>query len=315
MAVESVVVIPRNGYVNRLQAWASSAALAAEWDAPLSVCWEPEPVAPAAVSDLFESRTLHQWMSPDEVENLCGVSHQELPRYLTHFPERSLVVLAGHDRGEQEFMPQLHKLAHSSSRPLRVVIIAGGIFGNVDEQRQRRYRHEFYQRLPWKASISERVDKCLSDRSDYVGLHIRQTDRSRQAPTQRQISNAVEQLQLISGLSSMFVAADTAAGLDSWMQRVNDLGMHAWSSGTSDHARGSVDAGIDALIEWQILGRSRGLVFSAASSFGAEAAVAAGEIPVFALSAPPSRQRVRAAREWFHAAVTYPLRHGPFVRS
>ena len=309
-----MVVIPRNGYVNRLQAWASSAALAAEWDAPLSVCWEPESIAPAAVSDLFESRTLHQWMSSDEVEELCGGPHQELPRYLTHFPERSLVVLAGHDRGEQEFIPELLELVDSVAQPLRVVIIAGGTFGAVDEERQRRYRHEFYQRLPWNSTIADRVAAVIGDNSNFLGLHIRQTDRSREAPTSRQVTAAVQELKDASGLSSIFVAADTAPALAEWQEILGGMGLRAWTAGTTDHARDSVEAGIAALIEWQVLGRSRGLVFSAASSFGAEAAVAAGDVPVFPLRAAPSLQRARAARDWLRAGMTYPLRHGPFAR-
>lgn len=314
MAVERVVVIPRNGYVNRLQAWASSAALAAEWDVPLSVCWEPESIAPATAGDLFESRTLHQWVSPTEVAELCGVRHQELPRYLTHIPERSLVVLAGHDRGEQVFIPGLLTLVDSAAQPLRVVIIAGGAFGSADEERRRRYRHEFYRRLPWKRSITERVESVIGEHTNFLGLHIRQTDRSRQAPTSRQLVEAVQRLKDVSGLSSVFVAADTSPALVAWQQILREMGLEAWTAGTSDHARDSVDAGIAALIEWQVLGRSRGLVFSAASSFGVEAAVAAGDVPALGLTAAPSLQRLRAAREWLRAGATYPLRHGPLAR-
>jgi len=314
MAVERVVVVPRNGYVNRLQAWASSAALAAEWDAPLSVCWEPESTAPATVGDLFSSRTLHQWVSSDGVEELCGIRHQELPRYLSHIPERSLVVLAGHDRGEQVFVPELLELVDTAAQPVRVVIIAGGAFGGADEERQRRYRREFYQRLPWKQSITERVESVVDGRTDFLGLHIRQTDRSRQAPTTRQVVEAMQRLREASGLSSVFVATDTSAALVEWQKTLEAMGVQAWTAGTSDHARDSVDAGIAALIEWQVLGRSRGVVFSAASSFGAEAAVAAGDVHAFGLTAKPSLQQARAAREWLLAGATYPLRHRPFAR-
>ena len=314
MAVERVVVVPRNGYVNRLQAWASSAALAAEWDAPLSLCWESESIAPAKTGDLFESRSLHQWVSSEEVEELCGVRHQELPRYLTHIPERSLVVLAGHDRGEQVFVPELLELVDTAAQLVRVVIIAGGAFGTADDERQRTYRHEFYRRLPWKQSIAERVESVIGERADFLGLHIRQTDRSRQAPTRRQVVQAMQRLTEVCGLSSVFVAADTSAALVAWQQTLGVMGMQAWTAGTSDHARDSIDAGIAALIEWQILGRSQGVVFSAASSFGAEAAVVAGDVPAFGLTAKPSLQGARAAREWLRTSATYPLRHGPFAR-
>lgn len=313
MAVERVVVIPRNGYVNRLQAWASSAALAAEWDAPLAVCWEPEAIAPAEVDDLFDSRTMHQWISPADVEEWCGAPHSVLPRYLTLLPGRSVLVLAGHDRGEQVFMDELNDAIESSSQPLTVVIIAGGHFGIADEAVQRRRRAEFYRRLPWRSFIANRVDALVADRREFLGLHIRQTDRSQQAPTPAQVAAAVSELHSITGLSSIFVAADTAESLHVWQERCRSLGLEPWTAGTTDHGRDSIAAGVDALIEWQVLGRSSGLVFSDASSFGAEAAVAAGDVPLMPLSATQARQRVRAARNLIRAALTYPLRHGPFA--
>lgn len=314
MAVERVVIIPRNGYVNRLQAWASSAALAADWDAPLSVCWEPEAIAPAGVEDLFESRSLHQWMSPQDVAALAGAAHQDLPRYLTYLPQRSVVVLAGHDRGEQVFMPELVEQVDSVAGPVTVVIIAGGNFGLVDEELQKRRRREFYARLPWRASITDRVEQLVEGHDSFLGLHIRHTDRSQQAPTPRQIRTALSELRNETAIASTFVAADTADSLREWSDRCLALGLQPWSAGTTDHARESIAAGVDALVEWQILGRSRGLVFSAASSFGSEAAVAAGDVPEFGLSAGRGLQRLRGAREVLRAGATYPRRHGPFAR-
>lgn len=314
MAVDRVVVVPRNGYVNRLQAWASSAALAAEWDAPLSACWEPESIAPAGVGDLFESRSLHQWISPADVEKLCGAPHQDLPRYLTYLPAQSVVVLAGHDRGEQAFMPELIEKVESTTGPLTIVIIAGGTFGLVDEELQQRRRREFYERLPWRAAITDRVEQLVEDHHSFLGLHIRHTDRSQQAPTPRQIRTALSELRDETAIASTFIAADTADSLREWSDRCVALGLQPWSAGTTDHARDSVAAGIEALIEWQVLGRAQGLVFSAASSFGAEAAVAAGEVPEFGLSAGRGLQRLRGAREVLRDGATYPKRHGPFAR-
>ncbi len=314
MAVERVVVIPRNGYVNRLQAWASSAALATEWGAPLAVCWEPETVAPAQVEDLFDSQPLHQWISPEDVEKLCGAPHHVLPRYLTRLQDRQVLVLAGHDRGEQVFMDELNDAVESSSQLLTVVIIAGGHFGSAGEMVQRQRRSEFYRRLPWRSSIRDRVNTLLMGRSEFMGLHIRQTDRSQQAPTAAQVVSAVTELHATTGYRSIFIAADTAESLHVWRERCRSLELESWTADTSDHARDSIKASVDALVEWQVLGRSAGLVFSAASSFGAEAAVAAGDVPLMQLTATPARQRIRAARNLVRDAVTYPLRHGPFSR-
>lgn len=315
MAVDRVVVVPRNGYVNRLQAWASSAALAADWDAPLSVCWEPEEIAPAPHSALFGDKNLHQWVEPTEVERLCGSQHQDLPRYLTQLPDRPVIVLAGHDRGEAAFMPELATMVSASADPIVLVIIAGGTFGLVSEDAQRRRRREFYARLPWRSSISDRVEQLVASRGEFLGLHIRYTDRSEQAPTPRQIRAALLELRDETEIRSTFVAADTADSLLDWSQRCSVSGLQPWSAGTSDHARDSVAAGIEAMIEWQVLARAQGLVFSAASSFGAEAAVAAGDVPIRPLAASVGRQRARRLRALARDGFSYPLRHGPWARA
>ena len=94
-SVANVVVIPRNGYANRLQAWASAAIVARTWGAPLKVCWEEEAVCPADASSLFRSAGEGStFISSDEVEGLLGGSHEGLPRYLAHDSDSGVVTLA-----------------------------------------------------------------------------------------------------------------------------------------------------------------------------------------------------------------------------
>ena len=98
--LQRVIVVPRNGYINRIQAWASSATLATELGASCSVMWEPETVAAAAASDLFRDDAIAStFITAHELTTLLGQPHDSLPRYLTVMRPKGVVVLAGHDRG------------------------------------------------------------------------------------------------------------------------------------------------------------------------------------------------------------------------
>ena len=53
--ISRVVVVPRNGYANRLQAWASASVIGYRSDARVQVLWESEATASASPLDLFDS--------------------------------------------------------------------------------------------------------------------------------------------------------------------------------------------------------------------------------------------------------------------
>jgi len=314
MALERIIVVPRNGYANRLQAWASSSALSEIWQVPLEVCWEPEPIAPATQTDFFDPDAPVDWITPEELTDLLGSPHHMLPRYLTEMPERGLLVLAGHDRGEQHFMHQMREGVERAAQPLTLVIMAGGQFGVVGDQQQRAYRSQFYRALPWSRDISHAVETALAGRGPFIGLHIRQTDRSREAPTPKQLNLALRAMVENTGIRDAFIAADSSVALARWRNDVTSMGFNPWSVQTRSHDRGSRQASIDALIEWQILGHSSAVIYSARSSFGAEAAVMAGNVPIAALQSSANQQRLRALREMLRAAVTYPARHWPSAK-
>lgn len=310
MPASQIIVVPRNGYANRLQAWASASLLGAEWDVPVTLCWEPESIAPASLPDLFDVNQIPHLMSPEELEGFLGQPHRTLPRYLNQVPERSLITLAGHDRGEQVFMSELSRLVGVNSAQTTIVVIAGGHFGIGSTGEQRAGRRDFYHALAWSKEIESATQRLLNARNPFLGLHIRQTDRSRSAPTVGQIHRAMKELGNTTGVTDVFLAADTADAVCTWQSRLLDWGFRPWHAPTRDYARDSRPASVDALIEWRTLSHAVGLVFSAQSSFGAEAAVAAGEIVTRPLMASSMRQRSRTVHEILNAAVTYPKRHG-----
>lgn len=296
---ERIIIVPRNGYVNRLQAWASAAILAAEVDAPLEVLWEPEAVAPAGAEDLFDTaRGTTRFLDADAVTSVLGQPHSDTPRYLTANPDRHLLVLAGHDRGEQAFMEELVQHLGAGWAPRTLLIIAGGKFHLPNAPTFARQRQLFYEQMRWHPSITETAQTLLSQRDPFVALHIRQTDRSLEAPPGRAISKALEQLRDRTGITSLFVAADTDSALGHWSDRASALGFSPWSSGTTQFDRGQIEAGRQAMVDWILLGHARGSVYSATSSFAEEAAVASGHVADgLALAAPRTLQSLRRGRE------------------
>lgn len=308
--LERVIVLPRNGYANRLQAWASSAILAAHLDVPLEVAWEPQPIAPAGAADLFTSdRPGATFLTSADLRARIGGDHQDLPRYLTIDPSRQVVCLAGHERGEQVFMPDLAAALGHASRPRTLLVIAGGKFHLPGALAFAEQRSRFYAQLPWSAGIRAGTDAALAGHSDFIGLHIRETDRSIAAPTPGAIRGAVAALAERSGLTSLFIAADTLSARQRWLGEARSLGLSAWTTPEPALDRSAISAGIGALIDWRILGMAQSIVYSRESSFGEEAAVATGCIGAsLPLSASSGLQRIRRAEALGRAAVTYPRR-------
>ena len=305
-----IVVVPRNGYINRLQAWASAAALGASTGAPVQLCWEPEPIAPATPEQLFAPKTLtSSLMTPDELSALLGAPHVDLPRHLTRLPDRDVVVLAGHEVGEQAFMPRLKHLLDHSSAPFSLVVIAGGHFhlpGAVAPEEQRR---TFYESLAWSEPIESGTRAALAGREQFTGVHVRRTDRSREAPTWRMLGAALDDLRQRTGVDSIFVASDSAEGQQRGDLLARKHGLKPWTIEHGAHDRSSSAAAVAAMVDWRVLGAARALVYTASSSFGHEATVLGDTVSAsVALAAPPLIQRSRDARRIVTAALTYPQR-------
>lgn len=315
--LDQVVVVPRNGYVNRLQAWASAAILAAQLDAPLRIMWEPEEPARAAPDELFDpSLVRRSFWERARLDAVIGGPHEQLPRYLTHDRDRGLIVLAGHDRGEQAFMGPLAAMLLGLEEPTSLLIIAGGKFHLPTDEDFTRQRHVFYRRLAWHPDLDLLVDDQLRTHPSYVALHVRGTDRSLEAPSPRTLRDGLRALADSTDERSLFVAADSATSRDRWSDEAAVLGFSPWSVSAVEHDRSQPHAGRDAMLDWRLLGRATGLVYTAASSFGEEAAVATGNVAgCIPLSATPARQRARGAAALGRAAVTYPRRRGWWGRS
>jgi hypothetical protein len=315
----AVVVFPQSGYANRLQAIASAAILAESIHATWHVCWEPQAVAPTPAGQIFDHRLVAEhFLSAEEARERWGLVRSELPLYLTASLDGRRVVVAGHDRGEQSLMPDLRECL-VAQEPKVIVIVAGGKFDlrgdatltSNQAQAFRGKRYEQYQRLRFSAAIEDAAEESATRHTPLVGLHLRYSDRSQEAPWRHRIWPALRTVVHDSGSDRVFVASDRARERERWLSYLTKQGLQPWTVRPESFDRSDPLSAVGALVDWRILTRSAGMVYFAASSFAEEAAVASGAFDrSIGLGASSTRAAVVRARTYATAAVTYPARHG-----
>jgi len=283
--VDTIVLFTVNGYANRLQAMASAALLAQQTGASLWICWEYQDAAPAAAEELFGTEFIRHWfISSDQVAQTFGISCRDIPRYLTVDQDSERIFLAGHDRGEQFFMKELAHVLGAGNHARELFIVAGGQFfiptstsNEVDKSiisGFRQARHDFYRHVQWHTDIETEVARQRVGHDRYIGLHLRYTDRSDQAPWFHQVRSSVRAVSTSLGVDNIFVAADSGQAREKGVALARSLGLDPWLVKGIELNRMGSGAGQAAIVDWILLSRSCGMVYFAASTFAEEAAVA-----------------------------------------
>jgi hypothetical protein len=96
-----------------------------------------------------------------------------------------------------------------------------------------------------------------------------------------------------------------------WIDKLTSDYKEPWFVDSTRHNRESRHAGVDALVEWNLLARSTAMVFANDSSFGHEAALCTLRPEMnLGLTAPVWQQTSRKVFRVFRAGLTYPARHG-----
>lgn len=308
-AISAVVVVPRSGYINRLQSIASSSLLATELNADFRVCWEEQSVAPASASTLFDSRFIDKYfMSAVEFFSEFGLQCSEVPRYLNQ--SNGVITLAGYEYGEQHFMEELKVWIQQLNTPQTLLISAGGNFSWGAPEVAIETRGAWYRNLVFADSIETPAKNALSLHRSYIGVHLRFTDRSHETPLSKEIESAILKQAEDFGLTSIFIASDSASQRDKWVGKLAKLGLDPWFVDPTSLDRNTEQAGIAAMIDWKILGHAVSSVYFAASSFGHEAAAMAGSTKTsIALPGHPVRRWQSKGRELASALINYPRKH------
>jgi hypothetical protein len=282
--VKQVIIVPRNGYLNRLQAMASASILAESLGADFSVCWLPQTAAPAPQEVVFASDSELRFIPESELERILGFSLESFPRYVNSHDVSDIgrvITLAGHDLGEQPLMSDFAQ-ALSADDSEFVVILAGGRFSlnsgsqpvTWDSVDFRNERSTWYRTLKLAPEIDSVWPKLTGD--PFVGLHLRYSDRSHQTPSRAEIKRAVVNLCRSAGINRVFVASDSLKERDYWCQILSGLGLFPWVVDTDYVPAAEFMGDVLALIDWRILANAQATVYFTESSFGYEAAIASG---------------------------------------
>ena len=307
--VARVIVVPLSGYINRLQAIASSSIVAERFHADFSVCWTDINVSPAPAADIFSSDFVAKHVIDSTVfRNVSGLEPKEVPPYLD--VSDNVISLAGLDKGEQAFMPQLQSLIEKSQQPSTLVFSAGGNFSLSEPGAAILQRGDWYRNFTFSDAIESQANEFLTNRAPYVGLHLRYTDRSHETPLERAIDQAISNQVELMSTDSVFIASDTEKARDKWINKLQRAGLKPWVNEVELNSEFVSRAGIGALVDWKILGHAGSSVFFAASSFGHEAAVMAGSVGTsVALEGHPI-QRIRSrSKELAGSLANYPRNH------
>ena len=298
-----------SGYINRLQALASSRILAEDLDADFSFCWIPFRYVPGAAQDTLSGAFCERYeVSPEWTVDHFGFDVDAVPRYVTPSVDGRWISLRGHDRGEQALIPELVTAIRAQGRVELIVAVAGGTFSldatPAGTERFLERKRDFYRGLTLHEGIESSVRAALAEQpAPYFGLHLRYTDRSHQTPLPRDIRAALETTTAATGLSRVFVASDTALERDRWHREARAMGLEPWSIDHPALDREDPASAHAALIDWRLLGNAQRLVYFAESSYATEAAVAAGAWATsIALRPHAGRAAALKAREYASAA-------------
>ena len=309
-----VVIVPRNGYVNRLQALISAQILAGEIDAELELAWLAQPAAPSAVDSVLDVAGFPGRLAGSDFSLPGGTQFNDVPVGITPIGESSLLV-AGGLAGEQVLMPELRRELAGPAKTL--VIVAGGKFwlrgdavlSSTGAREFRLERQSAYQRLRLNIFIEEQARKTIAQLPEsFIGLHLRFGDRNWQAPSKRRLRKTMHYLHA-HACRDVYVAGDDAQQIREWSTWLKNHEWRVWTN-SNDASSALSPRTPEALVDWRVLGAASRVVYFSESSFGEEAAVASRR---YDLSVPlePSRMRALRLTSLWHArnALTYPSRH------
>lgn len=307
--VARVIVVPLSGYINRLQAIASSSIIADRFNADFSVCWTDINVSPAPAAEVFSSEFVAKHVIDSTVfRNLSGLEPKEVPPYLE--VNDNVISLAGLDKGEQALMPQLLSLIEQSQQPLTLVFSAGGNFSLSEPGTAISQRGDWYRKFRFSATIESQVNELLINRGSFIGLHLRYTDRSHETPLERAIDQAISNQVELMLTDSVFIASDTEKAREKWFSKLQRAGLKPWVTEVVLDSVHGTQAGVGAMVDWKILGHAQSSVYFAASSFGHEAAVMAGSLDTSIALHGHAIQRFRSLSKTLAGnLLNYPRNH------
>lgn len=278
--IERMIVVPVNGFGNRLRGLAAMVDLSTRLERPLLVHWPSGLGMPSDHRGVFDPSTPLEFIGADEFRVLTGRTLSQIHPYVSSEPSTRTTFLRADILGEQRFIADIIERESEATESRQLVVIAGNHFSPAVRHQDDAQialapsKQHLYRSLRFVPDVQAVLDAAVLPTS-FNALHLRFGDRSRGAPSDSDIWAAVAWVANSSTSSGLpwFVASDSREHLDRWVTRLqaHDLETVVLSDGERGRDR---DSGIHlALAEWTMLSRADSLVYFRHSTFATEAAV------------------------------------------
>lgn len=270
--VKTLIIIPVNGYINRLRAIASAFHLSDELGIPLKIYWKTEDIARTSYLEIFEDSFIESYfITTNNFKEDSDFDLDSIQPYLNIHRNHKIITLAGFDKGEQFFIPEIVELLKDPVYyEYQLIIKAGGKFALELNEDFDLARSAFYRHIKFNVSILNYVD-TISLPDSYIGLHLRTTDRSLTAPSNRQLIQGCLSLSKYLAVKNIFVCSDDLSYAEQISTLLIKNNLHVFSSNAAVVDRSNSSSAFFAITDWIILSGSTATVYHGESSFSQEA--------------------------------------------
>lgn len=235
-----LILEPVNGLMNRFRSIASSIILSEFTNREFLLNWKPEYVCNVNISDLVE-------------DGFFNIGY-DVDRYNCYYH-------SGPEKGSEQ--PYIDEMISTDNEI--IYLIAGGNFiptgMSVSEFNNK--KSDFYKSIPFVDRIKSESNEFISKNSDYVGIHLRYTDRMEYSPDIEYVENII-----FGNDANIFICSDDRSVLNKLKSKFGD---RILTYDTTNLSRLSVDGSQQSIIEWLILANSKKIYYSAGSSYSYEA--------------------------------------------
>ena len=294
-----LILIAKNGLGNRLRAIASASQLSQLLGPELLVFWPPYDGAATDWDDLFDQPREFTFINSREAESR-GVMDAEIPQGLHE--SSYMVTLRGGGVGEQIYIRDFSSLAQKNCSALCVVVSGGYFDSRARNIRQvarlsASSRRHLVQHLPIKSEILE-LAEAARPVGPYIGLHLRGTDRRKEAASPQRLTNIAKRVATRQGVNEVFICADSEPLRTSAVEQLSGAGLQVHFDSYLPTRR-DVEGEKHALADFVNLRSSTHLVGALASTFATEAAtqVAVNQVRLVRRRSTGSRRLDKALRK------------------
>ena len=247
----------------------------------LSIAWATERTMPARAEDVFAKEYIEDnFLAYPELDNYKNILISRPPLVTEKYDS---FLISGTRYGEQRFINKFDYKFRTLDPTIDIVLNIGGKFKlgrNLffrDDEYFRDERSRFYSKIKLSDNITNRIAENLAifDRKT-ISLHVRGTDRSAESINDHKILKAITKDSMNDDWKRIFISGDEAQRVGALKKKLIDRGFDAFTLENTCRDRSAVRGVLDAVVDWNLLSKSRKIIFFEGTTFSYEAAVAGG---------------------------------------